>query len=85
MHDSPKPPPDRVSLTFEALERSRQVWFLVAGPDKAEAVAAAQVPGADRWDVPAAGVHGRDATLWLIDVAAAARLPGGSPGGEAPA
>lgn len=80
VHDSPKPPPDRVSLTFEALERSRQVWFLVAGPDKAGAVAAAQAPEADRWDVPASGVHGVEATLWLIDVAAAARLPGGSPG-----
>lgn len=85
VHDSPKPPPDRVSLTFEALERSRQVWFLVAGADKADAVAAAQAPEADRWDVPASGVHGAQATLWLIDVAAAARLPGGSPGPAAPA
>ncbi|MCB2175224.1 MAG: 6-phosphogluconolactonase [Actinomycetales bacterium] len=85
VHDSPKLPPDRVSLTFEALERSRQVWFLVAGPDKAEAVAAAQAPDADRWDVPAVGVHGMDATLWLIDLAAAARLPGGTPGPDAPA
>lgn len=81
VHDSPKPPPDRVSLTFDALERGRQVWFLVAGEDKAEAVAAAQAPGADRWDVPAAGVHGSDATLWLIDLAASARLPVGSPAG----
>jgi 6-phosphogluconolactonase len=85
VHDSPKPPPDRVSLTFEALERSRQVWFVVAGPDKAEAVAAAQAPDVQRWDVPASGVHGADATLWLIDLAAAARLPGGSPGRATPA
>ena len=33
VHDSPKPPPDRVSLTFEALRRSREVWFVVAGAD----------------------------------------------------
>ncbi len=85
VHDSPKPPPDRVSLTFEALERSRQVWFLVAGPDKSEAVAAAQAPEADRWDVPASGVHGSEATLWLIDLAAAARLPGEAPERDAPA
>ena len=38
VHDSPKPPPDRVSLTRECLERSREVWFLVAGADKADAV-----------------------------------------------
>lgn len=76
VHDSPKPPPDRVSLTFEALERARQVWFLVAGADKADAVAAANAPGADRWAVPASGVHGQEATLWLVDVAAASRMPG---------
>ena len=37
VHDSPKPPPDRVSLTRECLERSREVWFLVSGADKADA------------------------------------------------
>ena len=72
VHDSPKPPPDRVSLTFECFERSHEVWFLVAGGDKAEAVAAALAPGADRWDVPAAGPRGTDATLWLVDADAAA-------------
>lgn len=75
VHDSPKPPPDRVSLTFECLNRSRQVWLLVAGAEKADAVAAAHAPGADRWDVPAAGVHGRDDTIWWVDDAAAAKLP----------
>ena len=74
VHDSPKPPPDRVSLTFEALARAREVWFLVAGDDKAEAVAAALAPGADRWDVPASGVRGSAATRWLLDEAAASRL-----------
>ena len=38
VHDSPKPPPTRVSLTRECLERSREVWFLVSGADKADAV-----------------------------------------------
>ncbi len=78
VHDSPKPPPDRVSLTFECLERARQVWLLVAGVDKAAAVCRALTPGADRWDVPAAGVRG-EATLWLVDVEAAADLPPASP------
>ncbi|GGB34076.1 6-phosphogluconolactonase [Flexivirga endophytica] len=76
VHDSPKPPPDRVSLTFECLNRSRQVWLLVAGDEKAEAVAAAHAPDADRWDVPAAGVRGADDTVWWLDAAAAAKLPG---------
>jgi 6-phosphogluconolactonase len=74
VHDSPKPPPDRVSLSFECLERSRQVWFLVAGSDKAEAVASALAPGTDRWDVPASGPRGSEATLWLVDADAASGL-----------
>jgi len=74
VHDSPKPPPDRVSLTFECLNRTREVWFLVAGSDKADAVASALAPGADRWDVPASGVRGSVATHWLLDQDAAANL-----------
>ena len=74
VHDSPKPPPERVSLTFEAMDRTREVWFVVAGEGKAAAVAAALADGADRWDVPAAGVRGTEATLWLVDEAAAAEL-----------
>jgi 6-phosphogluconolactonase len=63
-----------VSLTFECLNRTREVWFLVAGSDKADAVASALAPGADRWDVPASGVRGSVATRWLLDQAAAANL-----------
>ena len=37
---SPKPPPERISLTFAALNRARAVWFLVSGAEKADAVAA---------------------------------------------
>lgn len=74
VHHSPKPPPDRVSLTFECLAMAREVWFIVAGEDKAGAVAAALAPGADRWDVPASAPKGSEATRWLIDAAAASRL-----------
>lgn len=38
VHDAPKPPPDRVSLTLRALREARRVVFLVAGADKREAV-----------------------------------------------
>ncbi|GAA6526750.1 6-phosphogluconolactonase [Intrasporangium sp. DVR] len=81
VHESPKPPPDRVSLTFERLARARETWFLVAGRDKADAVAAALRPGTDRWDVPASEPKGSEATRWLVDVEAAAGLswrPAGS-------
>ncbi len=75
VHDSPKPPPDRVSLTREALERSREVWFLVSGSEKADAVRRG-VHGSPFEQTPAAHVHGRERTLWLVDEEAAADLGG---------
>lgn len=72
--DSPKPPPRRITLTLPAIRRSRQVWLVVSGAAKAEAVAAA-IGGADPVSVPAAGAVGREETLWLLDAAAAAQLP----------
>lgn len=70
---SPKPPPERISLTFPALNRSRSVWFLVSGSGKADAVAAA-LGGADLHDIPAAGVTGREETIWFLDREAASTL-----------
>ncbi|MCV7422894.1 6-phosphogluconolactonase [Mycobacterium yunnanensis] len=71
--ESPKPPPVRITLTLPAVTRSREVWLVVSGSEKAEAVAAA-IGGASADDVPAAGAVGRDATVWLLDEAAAANL-----------
>ena len=73
VHDSPKPPPDRVSLTRECLERSREVWFLVAGSDKADAVRRG-VLGSPLEETPAAHVHGEEHTRWLLDADAAGEL-----------
>jgi len=72
--DSPKPPPRRVSLTYPAIRAAREVWFVVAGEEKAEAVAAA-LSGARVDEIPAAGALGTERTLWLVDVAAASRIP----------
>jgi len=74
VHHSPKPPPDRVSLTFECLNRSTRVWFLVAGADKAQAVADG-VSGAPPERSSAAQVRGTRETLWLVDADAASSLP----------
>ena len=73
VHHSPKPPPDRVSLTFECLDRSARVWFLVAGADKAQAVRDG-VDGAGPDRSSAAQVHGSRETLWLVDADAASAL-----------
>ncbi len=70
--EAPKPPPERISLTVAALSRSDQVWFLVCGAEKADATVRAL---AGDVTLPAARVHGRQQTVWLIDEAAAADLP----------
>ena len=70
VHGSPKPPPLRVTLTFEALAAARQTWVVAAGAEKAPAVAAA-LGGADLHETPAAAVAGTERTLWLVDAAAA--------------
>ncbi|MCK0175235.1 6-phosphogluconolactonase [Mycolicibacterium sp. F2034L] len=71
--DSPKPPPRRITLTLPAVTRSREVWLIVSGEGKAEAVAAA-VGGAAADDWPAAGAVGREATVWFLDEGAASQL-----------
>ncbi|MGW4632960.1 6-phosphogluconolactonase [Nocardia sp. NPDC004415] len=73
VHDCPKPPPTRVSLTLPAIHRSRHVMLVVSGVGKAAAVAAA-VNGASPDDVPSAGAVGIDSTTWVIDEAAATDL-----------
>lgn len=72
---APKPPPERVSLTLEAINSAEEVWLAVAGQDKAGAVGLA-LAGAGPVQVPAAGARGRRKTLWLIDQEAAGQLPG---------
>jgi 6-phosphogluconolactonase len=74
VEDSPKPPPLRITLTLNAIQRSREVWLLAAGEEKAEAVAAA-VGGADPISIPAAGAIGREHTVWFLDRQAAGKLP----------
>lgn len=71
--DSPKPPPQRVSLTFPALRRARAVWFLVSGEAKAGAVAQALGDAAVE-QIPAVGVSGREETTWFLDHEAASAV-----------
>ena len=74
VHNSPKPPPTRLSLTFRSLDAANEVWFIAAGTGKANAVMMA-LSGAGRVQVPAAGPRGRYRTLWLVDRDAASHLP----------
>lgn len=74
VHGAPKPPPTRISMTLPAIRAAREVWLLAAGEDKAEAAQIA-LSGAGEIQAPAAGAYGRSRTLWLLDAAAASRLP----------
>ena len=70
VHDSPKPPPTRLSLTLPVIQAAEQVWCVVSGEDKADAVAEALAgPG----DLPASRATGAQRTLWLVDEAAASK------------
>lgn len=76
---SPKPPPERVSLTFPALNRTRAVWFLVSGEGKADAVRRALAADGDLHRTPARGIHpapsaGTGETTWFLDLPAASKL-----------
>ena len=70
--DAPKPPAERITLTLPALARAHEVWFLVSGDDKADAVARG-VAGDP--SLPAGQIRGRNRTVWLVDREAAAGLP----------
>ncbi|MGF7120833.1 6-phosphogluconolactonase [Rhodococcus sp. TAF43] len=72
--DSPKPPAVRVTLTLPALQSAREVWLIVSGEAKADAVAAA-IGGASAEEIPAAGARGIEKTVWLLDETAAGALP----------
>lgn len=68
VHDSPKPPPTRLSLSFDLINRARHALFLVTGADKAEALASIR---ASEPVLPAGTVRLEAGGLvWLVDEAA---------------
>ena len=67
---SPKPPPERISLTLPAINHAQAVWLIVSGEGKAEAVGRA-LGDASLDETPAGGAHGISETVWLIDQDAA--------------
>jgi 6-phosphogluconolactonase len=74
VRNSPKPPPERLSLTLPVLNSSARVWLVVAGADKASALGLT-LAGASINEVPAAGIEGRRRTLFFVDAEAAAEVP----------
>lgn len=72
--DSPKPPPERLSLTMGAINTSDRVWVVLSGSEKAASLGLA-LAGAHPDMVPVAGVMGRKRTVFFVDQAAASEVP----------
>ncbi|GAA1791359.1 6-phosphogluconolactonase [Leucobacter iarius] len=72
VRESPKPPPERVSLSFRALDRVERLWLLAAGAEKAPAIA--RVRSADDPEpLPAGRARGTVETVLWADEAALGR------------
>ena len=74
VRNSPKPPPERLSLTLPVINSSQRVWLVLAGADKASALGLT-LAGASLNEVPAAGVEGRRSTIFFVDSDATAEVP----------
>lgn len=74
VRDSPKPPPERITLTRPVINSSKRVWLVLAGASKASALGLA-LAGASYPSVPAAGAKGRRRTVFFVDEAAAGMVP----------
>lgn len=70
---SPKPPAERLSFSYHALNASKKVWFLAAGAAKAEVVSAAIGQG-EVSGLPCSRVRGSQETVWFLDSVIAASL-----------
>ena len=70
VHNSPKPPPERLSLTLRALTSATRVWLVAAGDDKAEAISQARGTS-DFTKAPASAARGSRETRIYCDRAAA--------------
>lgn len=74
VRNSPKPPPERLTLTLPVINSAARVIVMLAGADKAGALGLA-LAGASIDEVPLAGVLGRRTTLFHVDSSAAAQVP----------
>jgi 6-phosphogluconolactonase len=59
----PKPPPQRLTMTFPLINAARHILFLVPQPDK-RVIAEAAIAGDAHY--PASRVHAQEQTTWLL-------------------
>jgi 6-phosphogluconolactonase len=74
VHDSPKAPAARLSMSLPLINSSERIWLILAGGDKAAALGLALADAAVT-DVPAAGVRGTKRTVFFTDQEASSEVP----------
>lgn len=74
VRNAPKPPPERLSLTLPVINSAARVWMVLAGADKASVLGLA-LAGANKHELPVAGVLARRTTIFNVDAAGAAEVP----------
>jgi len=75
--DSPKPPPERITLTLPYINDARNVFFVTTGASKADVVArcAIDVSKLEQDPLPSARVRPtKGALVWFVDNEAASKL-----------
>ncbi|XP_076263109.1 6-phosphogluconolactonase [Rhynchophorus ferrugineus] len=71
INDSPKPPPNRITLTYPVINNANICVFAVCGKDKADVIKKIHV---DEEDFPAARVKAVGKVYWIMDKDAGAHL-----------
>eukprot|EP00731_Ephydatia_muelleri_P037212 Em0419g9a len=75
IHDSPKPPPTRITLTFPVLNRAKMVAVVATGNGKADAVKGCLEPESEDKTLPGGRVKPTRGELhWFMDEGAAVKL-----------
>jgi 6-phosphogluconolactonase len=75
VYGAPKPPPTRLTFTYQVLNAAANVIFVVAGADKAAALREVLHGPQDMARLPAQGVRPTAGALtWLVDAAAAKEI-----------
>ncbi|WP_175955560.1 6-phosphogluconolactonase [Schaalia sp. Marseille-Q2122] len=72
--DSPKPPPQRLSLSMPVILSTQRLYLAAAGEAKAGVLGAAFAEGVNTGELPVAALRHREDTRWYLDEAAAAEL-----------
>ena len=68
VHDSPKPPPTRLTFTYQVINNAANIIFLVAGADKASTLQSVFNGPVDPTKLPVQGVRPTNGKLvWLVD------------------